>query len=76
MTCPYCNNEMVAGNLNGNGKNGIHWKEGTGHSSILDRICGTGELTAAEYTAFGRFVIQCDYCPRCKKIIIDTEVSK
>ncbi len=76
MICPYCNNEMLEGNLNGDGRGGVHWKEGTRHSSVIDKICGTGELTATSYTAFSRFQIDCHYCPRCKKIIIDTEVTR
>ena len=76
MVCPYCNNEMKAGSLNGDGRGGVNWKEGTRHSSVIDKICGTGELTATSYTAFSRFQIDCHYCPRCKKIIIDTEVTR
>ena len=76
MICPYCSNEMIAGNLNGDGRGGVYWKEGARHSSVLDKICGKGKLTAAEYTAFSRFRIESHYCPRCKKIIIDTEVTK
>ena len=76
MQCPYCGNEMKAGSLHGDGRSKVRWKEGAGLSTVSERISGSGELSATQYTFWRRFRIESHYCPLCKKIIIDTEVKK
>ena len=76
MLCPYCGAEMKAGILNGDTRTGIHWKEGTKGSTVMDRICNIGNLTALKHKWSMWFTLESYFCRKCKKMIIDTDVTR
>ena len=78
MNCPYCNGEMRKGILYFDGRSGAHWNEGDAKQSLSKTIGGLGRVMAAKsYKALSiTMTIDSFYCDRCKKMIIDTEISR
>ncbi len=74
MKCPYCNNEMIAGILSGDGRSNVTFKPGEKKTGGFDRLLGIGKVTAAKHT-LATFTIDADYCPVCKKMIFDTDIK-
>ncbi len=74
MLCPYCGKEMKIGIMSGDGRQGITWKEGEGRAGLIDKLYGSGKITAAKWK-LTQFTIEANFCPDCKKMIIDTDVS-
>ena len=74
MLCPYCGREMKAGILSGDGRSPVTWKQGEKKAGLMDAIVGSGTVTAARRT-LTTFTIESWYCPDCKKMIFDTEVT-
>ena len=74
MNCPYCGKEMKKGIMSGDGRQGITWKEGDKKASFIDKLGGGCNVTAAKWN-LTQFTIEADYCPDCKKMIIDTDVT-
>ena len=74
MTCPFCGKEMTHGFISGDGRSGVYWNEGDTKRTLTDKLVGIGKLTAAKYT-LATFRIESDYCPACKKMIFDTDIS-
>jgi len=75
MTCPCCGREMKAGILSGDGRSPVTWKQGEKKAGLMDAIVGSGTVTAARRT-LTTFTVESWYCPDCKKMIFDTEVTR
>ena len=74
MKCPFCDKEMTKGFISGDGRSGVYWNEGAEKRSVADKIVGVGKITAAKHS-LTQFKIEADYCPACKKMIFDTDIS-
>jgi len=75
MTCPFCGNNMVKGILSGDGRSRVTWKEGEKKAGAMDKIVGSGIITAARHNLVS-FTIESFFCRNCKKMIFDTDVTK
>ena len=65
---------MQQGILSGDGRSNVTWKQGSKRSGALERMIGVGKVTAAKLTLTS-FTIDAAYCPDCKKMIFDTDIS-
>jgi hypothetical protein len=75
MECPYCKKEMREGILSGDARQGVCWKEGEKKASVIDKVVGSCKVTAAK-VGLSTFTIPAHFCEDCKKMIIDTDVTK
>ena len=75
MQCPYCKKEMKEGILSGDARQGVCWKEGEKKASMFDKMGGSCKVTAAK-VGLSTFTIPAHLCEGCKKMIIDTDVTK
>ena len=75
MICPFCGKEMQKGILSGDGRSGVNWKQGERKAGLLDRIVGEGKVTAAKGSLVA-FTIESYFCPGCRKMIFDTDITK
>ncbi len=75
MICPYCGREMKKGILSGDGRNAVSWKAGDKKVGFLERLNGSGRVTAAEIK-LASFIIESFFCRPCRKMIFDTDVTK
>ena len=75
MLCPYCDKEMTPGNLTGDPRGRVRFLQEGQKLTLGDALCGIGNLEAAQYK-IGSFNIPCHYCSRCKKLIIETAITK
>lgn len=77
MNCPYCNKEMIDGNLSCDSRSsGLIFSPGDKRMPFFDLIGGTGQLTAAKQKLWTGIVVKANFCKACQKIIIDTDVVK
>ena len=80
MICPFCGEEMKAGTIHFDGRSRIRWYADDENKSGADRfwdfLGGVGEMTGAEYNWGGAGKFKSDYCPTCKKMIIETDIVK
>ena len=76
MICPYCRQEMQAGSLTGYARGGLSWRKPGIKYNAIELLAGKGSLKSAKYSVTGRLDLKADYCPGCKKLIIDTEIQK
>ena len=74
MKCPFCASEMQTGALTGDGRCKVLWEPEENRPGFLDKMVGKGSVESAEYS-LSRFRLKAEYCPHCKKIILDTGVS-
>ncbi len=75
MICPFCGKEMLKGILSGDGRTPVTWKQGDRKSGFMDRIVGAGTVTAAKRNLVS-FTIEARYCPDCRRMIFDTDVTR
>lgn len=75
MNCPYCSKEMTPGEILGDPRSSVRFQPEGVKYTFGDTLCGIGKLTAAR-NKFSAFHIPANYCPSCRKLIIDTEVAK
>ena len=75
MTCPFCGKEMLKGILSGDGRSPVTWKQGQEKAGFIDKIIGVGTVSAAKRSLVS-FTIESSFCPDCRKMIFDTEVTK
>ena len=76
MLCPYCNQEMTDGTLSCDGRSSLLFSRGDKRMPFSEMLGGTGRLTAAQHRFWQGIVVKANFCPKCKKIIIDTDVVK
>lgn len=74
MKCPYCGNEMEHGIMSGDGRSGVHFAPEGKKLTLGDKLTGVGALKVKH--RFTTFLIEADYCEKCKKMILDVEVGK
>lgn len=74
MKCPFCKEEMKHGLMYGDGRSRVRWKEGIKKAPFLENFSRNGCLSSVKYSP-GRFKTEADYCPVCRKMIIDTYVE-
>lgn len=70
MKCPYCNNEMEQGFLQGMRR--AAWVKNRHKVSLLPK---QGEILL-ENNTFSDFVFSAQICKRCKKIVVDYSDKK
>lgn len=75
MNCPFCGKEMLTGILSGDGRSPVTWKQGSRKAGWIDQIVGSGTVTAAKRN-LATFTIESSFCPDCRKMIFDTDVTK
>ena len=75
MLCPYCQKEMQRGIVSGDGRSKVYFNPSDKPKSLMDKLDGSGKLTAIKYT-LATFRVEANYCDSCKKMIIDTDLSK
>ena len=76
MNCPYCDRPMEAGAVRFDGRSGCRWEKEGDSTGFWDSLGGVGTLTAAEIRLFSGARLAGHFCPSCKKLIIDTDVTK
>lgn len=76
MICPYCNQEMVDGNLSCDGRSSLIFSPGDKRMPFSEMIGGTGRLTASQGGVWRGIRVKANFCRLCQKIIIDTDVVK
>ncbi len=76
MICPYCQKEMIDGNISCDPRSGMVFSPGDKPMKFFDRIGGTGQLTAARNNIWTAITVKANFCRPCQKIIIDTDVVK
>ena len=75
MECPWCGQEMIPGAMTGDGRSRVFWETSEEKPGLIDRMIGKGRVESVTYT-LDRFRLEAAYCPRCKKMIVDTEIGK
>ena len=75
MTCPYCDNEMQAGNLLCDGRARVRFQPEGKKLTLGDTLAGVGLIEAAK-TKWVTAYIPTNYCERCGKLIIDSKVTR
>lgn len=78
MECPFCGAEMQHGKLSGDGRGGVRFDQAGVKLSWSDKIAGVGAVRTKKGSGmnFWRFELEADYCPKCKKLILDAEVGR
>ena len=66
---------MKKGIMSGDGRQGLHWKEGDKRANIMDTLGGACALTAKK-GGLSVLTIEAHFCSDCKKMIIETDVTK
>ena len=72
--CPYCGKEMQKGILSGDGRSKVTWKPGNTKAGFMDKLVGSYTVTATSMT-LTTFTIDAYYCPACRKMIFDTDIT-
>jgi len=75
MKCPYCDGEMQHGNLQMDGRSGLHFQQEGKKLTFWDQLAGVGKVITKGQRML-TIQIEADYCEKCRKIIFDAEVSK
>ena len=75
MNCPYCNGDMQAGVIRFDGRSGMRWEKEGHPIDFWDSLGGIEKLTAARIGFFSGGALPGHFCPSCKKLIIDTDVT-
>ena len=80
MKCPYCGEQMTSGVIRYDGRSGLRWSTDadnrSGWDKFYDSIGRIGQLTAAEENSWARGSVSGNYCPTCKKLIIETDIVR
>lgn len=75
MKCPFCEQEMAAGILSGDGRSKIFWETSEDKPGLMDKIVGKGMVKNVTYS-LAKFKLKANYCTHCKKMIFDTDISQ
>ncbi len=76
MKCPYCNNEMSSGLLNGRGAGGLFWMpEGEKLPNIIvsEKTITNKNGIVFDYSALSGINYPAHVCKNCKKVIFEFE---
>lgn len=65
---------MSKGILSGDGRSTVRWKTGDKKAGYMDILSGSGVITAAKHS-LATFIIEAYYCPSCRKMIFDTDIT-
>lgn len=76
MKCPYCDQEMQQGEILADPRGGMVFQQEGQKIGFFDGLAGVGRIEAARGSGWTKIRIPADYCPRCKKMIFGTEVTK
>ena len=76
MFCPSCHNEMQNGDIVADCKGWLSFRPGGRKPGFWETLAGVGQLTAANSKGWAQLHIPADFCSRCKKMIIETDVTK
>ena len=74
MLCPYCNNEMQHGEIFGDARGGMRFREDGKKLGFFEMLAGAGRITAVK--GWAQNIIPADFCRQCKKMIIETDITK
>ena len=75
MNCPWCGREMQVGEIQGDGRRCVRfYPEGVKYT-MGDILCGIGRLLAVK-NKWSVFHLPAHYCGHCKRMVVETEVSK
>lgn len=75
MKCPFCEQEMILGTISGDGRSRVFWTTAEDKISLMDKIVGKGMVESVSYS-LGTFKVEAQYCPHCKKMIFDTDITQ
>jgi len=76
VICPYCGQEMDDGEVMSNGPCALYWLPSDPERRALAFRGGRGLLKNVVSGNLVQISIKGNYCPACKKLIIDTEIQK
>lgn len=78
MACPFCGREMTRGSIRFGGRASLRWLPEGAEKSLSDRfwdaLGGVGTLTAGRCSTRGTGTLPADYCPSCRKMILETDI--
>lgn len=75
MICPWCGREMQVGELTCDGRRNLRFHPEGVKLTFGDMLCGIGLLTAAR-TKWMVIHLPVHYCDHCKKMVVETEVTR
>lgn len=75
MLCPYCQNEMQRGEIIADPRGGMFFRQEGKKLGFWDSLAGVGRIEAAK-GGWSKLKLPADYCPKCKKMIFDTEITQ
>lgn len=75
VNCPWCEREMQAGIITGDSRSKVRFQPEGIKYNFGDLLSGTGLLTAARYGWFYQGT-PAHFCRHCKKMVIDTDVTR
>lgn len=61
--------------MSGDGRSKVFWETSENKLGLMDKIAGKGIVESATYS-LTKFELKTNYCPRCKKMIFDTDISQ
>ncbi|MPQ34182.1 hypothetical protein E4V42_22615 [Clostridium estertheticum] len=77
MICPYCNNDMTKGVVQGSGRASLKWIEDKKKMGLIDKmindIDGKNIIAKGHNNSLKKTTIESYKCNICNKIIIDLE---
>ena len=75
MECPYCKEEMINGELVGDGRMRVRFHKEGEKINLTDKAFSEKGCINAKYS-LTQFKISACYCDKCKKLIIDTDIKE
>lgn len=76
MDCPFCRQPMQHGEIYGDGRMKVSWvPENRFNQSLMDKILSADMHRLKNVAYKSGFWIQADYCPACKKMIFETDIT-
>lgn len=80
MQCPFCGKQMQSGVIRYDSRSGLRWSAGAekicGWDKFWNSLGGIGQLTAAQENGWTVGKVPGEYCPSCKKMIIETDIKR
>ena len=66
---------MKKGILSGDGRSAVRWKAGNKKADFTDALTDAGRVTAVSYH-IASFTAEAHFCSACRKMILDTDVTR